>query len=192
MEELKLITAANIINLRVAAGMTQAELAAKLNYSDKSVSKWERGEAIPDAYVLKQIAAIFDVTVDWLLNSHDGWKPQKQPKVLEFRSDIVVTIAMISIWALALLAFIIGWLNGVWLWQAFVWAAPISLTTLLVLNSIWHKGRNNTLIVAALTLSVLLLIYCSFWQKNWWQLFLLIIPVEVVVFLAFRVKKKTK
>ena len=71
MDELKLIFASNLIRLRTAAGMTQAELAEKINYSDKSISKWERGEAIPDAFVLKQMAAIFKVTVDYLLTSND-------------------------------------------------------------------------------------------------------------------------
>ena len=55
MDELKLIFASNLIRLRTAAGMTQAELGEQLNYSDKSISKWERGEAIPDAMVLKRI-----------------------------------------------------------------------------------------------------------------------------------------
>ena len=67
LTELKLVTASNIINERTKAGMTQAELGAKLNYSDKSVSKWERGEAIPDAFVLTQMAELFGVTVDYLL-----------------------------------------------------------------------------------------------------------------------------
>jgi len=74
LAELKLITASNIINLRTAHGLTQAELGAKLNYSDKTISKWERGEAIPDAYVLTQIAELFGVTVDDLLSSHSKWE----------------------------------------------------------------------------------------------------------------------
>ena len=63
MDELKLIFASNLIRLRTAAGMTQAELGEQLNYSDKSISKWERGEAIPDAAVLKRMSEIFGVTV---------------------------------------------------------------------------------------------------------------------------------
>ena len=39
MDELKLIFASNLIRLRTAAGMTQAELGEQLNYSDKSISK---------------------------------------------------------------------------------------------------------------------------------------------------------
>ena len=72
LSELKLVAASNIISLRTKAGLTQAELGAKLNYSDKSISKWERGEAIPDAYVLSEMAEIFGVTVDYILSSHDG------------------------------------------------------------------------------------------------------------------------
>ena len=51
--------------------MTQAELGQRLNYSDKSISKWERGEAIPDAFVLTQMAELFGVTVDYLLCRED-------------------------------------------------------------------------------------------------------------------------
>ena len=72
MDELKLIFASNLIRLRTAAGMTQAELGEQLNYSDKSISKWERGEAIPDAAVLKRMSEIFGVTVDYLLDEHDA------------------------------------------------------------------------------------------------------------------------
>ncbi|MBP5780548.1 MAG: helix-turn-helix transcriptional regulator, partial [Clostridia bacterium] len=66
MEEYKQIISNNISHLRRSKGMTQAELAEKLNYTDKAISKWERGESIPDAIVLKQIADMFGVSVDYL------------------------------------------------------------------------------------------------------------------------------
>lgn len=53
MKEIETVLASNIIQLRRQAGMTQIDLAAKLNYSDKSVSKWERAESLPDIAVLK-------------------------------------------------------------------------------------------------------------------------------------------
>ena len=67
MEPIKSTIAKNIVRLRQASGMTQAELAAKLNYSDKAVSKWERGESLPDVAVLAQIADLFQVSMDWLV-----------------------------------------------------------------------------------------------------------------------------
>ena len=64
MEDMKTIIAKNIIRLRKNANLTQAELAEKLSYTDKAVSKWERGESIPDVIVMKQLADLFQVRVD--------------------------------------------------------------------------------------------------------------------------------
>ena len=71
MENLKLIIAKNITELRRAASMTQLDLAQKLNYSDKAVSKWERAESVPDISVLKSVAELFGVKVDNLITDHD-------------------------------------------------------------------------------------------------------------------------
>ena len=51
MENIELVNqtiAKNLIFYRKAAGLTQAEVAQKINYSDKSVSKWESGNGVPD------------------------------------------------------------------------------------------------------------------------------------------------
>ena len=72
MEDLKVTIAKNIQTLRKNTGLTQSGLAERLNYSDKAVSKWERGESLPDIAVLKEIADLFGVSVDYLLSdSHD-------------------------------------------------------------------------------------------------------------------------
>ena len=75
MKDIKPIIAVNLSNLRKEKGLTQAELAEKLLYSDKSVSKWERAESVPDIYVLNSIAEMFGVTVDYLLQEH---KPEEK------------------------------------------------------------------------------------------------------------------
>ena len=67
MEEVKDIVAKNIHELRKKNNMTQLELAEKLNYSDKTVSKWEKGENSPDITVLVEIANIFGVSLDYLV-----------------------------------------------------------------------------------------------------------------------------
>ena len=192
VDDLKAITAGNIINLRTKAGMTQLELAEKLNYSDKSVSKWERAEALPDAYVLKKLSEIFGVTVDYLLTSHDGWPPVVTNDDLRHRTKTITKIAIVGIWTLATLIFIILWLLGDFRWIIFVYAIPVSLITLLVLNSIWEKGRNNYYIIAALIEGIITSIYLTFLEKNWWQIFILIIPAWIVVFLCSRLHKRKK
>jgi transcriptional regulator with XRE-family HTH domain len=73
MSDLKTIIARNIIELRRKNNMTQLELAEKLNYTDKAVSKWERGESLPDIAVLKTIADMFGVGLDYLVSEdHSG------------------------------------------------------------------------------------------------------------------------
>ena len=189
MEDLKFIRAANIISLRTKAGMTQAQLAELLNYSDKSVSKWERAEAVPDAYVLKHMSEIFGVSVDYLLSSHNDWEPISQKQKRRYRSEIIVLISMAGIWTLAFFIFIIGWILGHMLWLVFIYAVPISLITLLVFNSVWENGKRNYYIVSTLVASIFVMVYLTLLRWNPWQLLLLIIPAELIVFLAFRVKK---
>lgn len=194
MDDLKVITASNIINLRTAKGMTQAELGELLSYSDKSVSKWERAEAVPDAYVLKKMSEIFGVTVDYILNSHDSWEKPESFKKAErgFRSKVITAVAIAGIWTLASLIYIIGWLLESNWWLLFIYALPVSLITLLVLNSVWENGKNNRHIIYALVASVFLTIYLTFISYNPWQILLLLIPAELIVFLSFRIKKSHK
>ena len=181
--------AANLTALRTAAGMTQLDLADRLHYSDKSVSKWERGEALPDVLVLWQLAQIFGVTTDDLLREHT-----EKPVTVKAKShtDTITAIVMIGIWTLSLLVFIVLWLCGRILWLVFPAALPVSLITLVVLNSIWRGGKGNLLIVSLMVASVLLLLYCIFYTHHFWQLFLLMIPAEALIWLGFRLKRHKK
>ena len=194
VDDLKVITASNIINLRTAKGMTQAELGELLNYSDKSVSKWERAEAVPDAYVLKNMSEIFGVSVDYLLNSHDSWERPESFKKEErnFHSNVITILVIFGIWTLAFLIYIIGWLLEANWWLLFVYAVPVSLITFLVLNSVWEQGKNNRHIIYALVASIFITVYITFRSYNPWQILLLLIPAELIVFLSFRIKKSHK
>ena len=194
MDDLKVITASNIIHLRTAKGMTQAELGELLNYSDKSVSKWERAEAVPDAYVLKKMSGIFGVSVDYLLSSHDSWERPESFKKEErnFHSNVITILVIFGIWTLAFLIYIIGWLLEANWWLLFVYAVPVSLITFLVLNSVWEQGKNNRHIIYALVASIFITVYITFRSYNPWQILLLLIPAELIVFLSFRIKKSHK
>lgn len=192
MDELRLCIASNIIRLRTAAGMTQAELGEKLNYSDKTISKWERADGMPDAYVLTQLGRIFGVSVDYLLSDHDDWegdRKKKEKNAKEFSAGVVTLVSVAGIWTLAMLVFVIFWMVGSIHWIIFVTAVPATLITLLVFNSVWRRGKNNFWIVALLLLSLVCLIYLALIKYNPWQLFLVLIPGEIVVFLSFRIKK---
>lgn len=196
MDELKLVFASNLIKLRTDARMTQVELGEKLNYSDKTISKWERAESIPDAFVLKQLGAIFEVSVDHLLSSHDQWEDslsgKKQKSEAKYDSFFITMVSIAGIGTLAVLIFVIFWVLGSIEWSIFAYAVPVSLITLLVLNSIWNGGKNNLLIVASLVFCIIAIIYIALIEYQPWQLFLVVIPAELVVFLSFKIRKRNK
>ena len=194
MEDLKQIVAENITRLRTAANLTQAELGSMVNYSDKSISKWERGDAIPDVRVLLQLAQIFGVTVDDLLKPHDGQQPLRSSGQWHSRysSTVITMVAIAGIWTLALLIFALLWMSGTIYWLVFVFAVPLTLVTWLILNSVWKAGRYNYFIVSGLILSITLAIYLALLPHTWWQLFLPAIPAELIAYLSFHIKRKRK
>ena len=193
MDELKLIFASNLIRLRTAAGMTQAELGEQLNYSDKSISKWERGEAIPDAAVLKRMSEIFGVTVDYLLNEHDAWQPGPEPAACDRSHHAIILVALMGIVTLAVLVFVVLWL---WLgaveWIVFACFVPAAVNTYLVLNSVFFGGRGNLYVVLGLVASIFAVGYLVLLRfgMNFWQLFLIVIPAEAVVYFSFHIRAK--
>ena len=197
LDELKLVTAGNLINLRTGAGMTQAELGAKLNYSDKSISKWERGEAIPDAYVLTQIAELFGVSVDYILSSHDAWEPTVAPEDprqdVVYSTSVITAIAVVGVWTLALTAFVTLWLAVDQLrWQIFVAAFPVSVLTWMVLMCVFKRTRHLKYMVALFVLSIFVCVYLLLLNRNPWQIFMIAVLAEVIVFLSFHVQKKPR
>ncbi len=193
MDELKKIVAKNITELRLACNMTQLELGREISYSDKAVSKWERGEAIPDAYVLLQLSRLFGVTVDYLLTGHGE---EDSPKVTVLKSApanhlVVALISITGVWTLAALIYVILLLSGINHPMIFQYAVTVCTIVLTVMNTLWGKRIYNLFIISALVWSILLTIYLIFFalSYNWWQLLILGIPAEVIICLCFIVKK---
>ena len=192
MDNFKKIVAENIIRLRTAKSMTQAELGEMLSYSDKSISKWERADALPDAYVLKKIAEVFSVTVDYLLSEHSPDEKIAVEKPRTYSRSVISIITLISIWTLALFAFVVTWLCGMPTPLIFAYTAPVSLVVLLVLNSVWGIGKLNMFIISGIVWGIITCVYLTFYQSNWWQLFIVGFPAQIIIILSFFIKKKRK
>ncbi|MFA7637461.1 MAG: helix-turn-helix transcriptional regulator [Monoglobales bacterium] len=191
MEDLKVIVASNISRLRKDFGLTQAELAEKINYSDKSVSKWERADALPDLNVTKQLADLFGVSVDFLLTTHTEWKiTPPEHNTPSYDSDIITAIAMVGIFAAALLIFLIFFFIGNVIWEIFAYSIGVALICLLVLNNVWKKRRHNLLIISLIVLWVFSVVYISLRKANLWPLLFLLLPAELIVFLSFKIKRR--
>lgn len=201
-EKVKARIGANIAFYRKQAGMTQAGLAEKLNYSDKAISKWERGESIPDVLTMMQLASLFGVSVDDLLGDVNALP--ENPTTLEAamnqvselalkrkaNKNIILGLSSTLVWFVALLIFV-GFstfdIRNSWL--AFFYAVPVNAIVLLSLRSAWHDFRWNKALISIIVWGSLLSIYVSILalaRFNAWKIFLLGIPGQIAIFLWFR------
>ncbi len=197
MEDIKKIISKNIQMLRKDASMTQSELAERLNYSDKAVSKWERGESVPDVVVLKQIADLFGVTVDYLIEAeHDLTSMSLATKKIIRKNRLIISLlATAMVWLLATIAFVVLGLvmhTVSRVWTAYLVAVPVSCIVLLVFNSIWGRTKLNFVIISVLIWSVLATLYIILSIKELWLIFVLGIPAQIIVLLWSNLDLKRK
>lgn len=210
-EKLKSQLGANIAAYRKRASLTQLGLAEKLNYSDKAVSKWERGESMPDVLTLTQLAELFDITVNDLLMDPDALPEQTGvmeravgkavEKTLKRKADkkIILMLCSVLVWFVALLAFVVVFSLDVpdkWKsFMAFIYAIPVNSIVAVSLNSAWRDFRRNKLFVSGIVWGSLLSIYLSlliFCGVNIWLLFLLGIPGQLAILLWGKLFHKPK
>lgn len=193
MSDIKTAFAENLQILRKEAHITQSELAEKLNYSDKAISKWERAEAIPDVMTVKEIADTFGVTVDWLLESEH--KTVRTAARREQKNRLIISLlATVLVWLIATVVFVCLEPSGVAGgrgWMVFVYAVPLSCIVLLVFNSIWGKVKYNFYLITGLVWSTLASLYLSFFTfalSNVWLVFIIGIPGQIIIILWSRLK----
>lgn len=206
-EKLKNQLGANIAAYRKQNGYTQAALAEKLNYSGKAVSKWERGESLPDLLTLVQLSELFGITTDDLLRDNNAL-PENVGKVekvmgravektLKRKADkrIIQQLCAILVAFVALLVYVICQSFGVPnSWVSFIYAIPVTAIVLLSLRSAWRDFRKNPGLISIIMWGSLASIYATvfvFAHFNFWMLFLLGIPGQVAILLWFRMFRKT-
>ena len=194
MEDYKRIIANNITELRKAVPLTQAELAQRLNYSDKAVSKWERGESIPDVLVLKQIADLFGVTVDYLLEDVHPLKATMQsvPRQLKKNRLLITGLSCMLVLLIATFVYVILGLstNVGRLWLSYVYCVPICSIILIVFNSIWGKTKLNFVFITVLVWGILASVYLTIGDYSKWLIFVIGIPAQVIILMWSGIKAR--
>lgn len=207
-EKLKNQLGMNLVMYRKRSGLTQARLAEQLNYSDKAVSKWERGESMPDMVTLVQLAELFEVSLDDLIRD-----PNEIPentggpighameaaveKTLKRKANkrVILGLSSLLVWFVALLVFVVvSSLDISRSWIAFLYAIPADAIVQLSLRSAWRDFRWNKTLISILMWGGLLSLYVSlklFVHVDIWKLFLLGIPGQLAVLLWFRMYAKS-
>ena len=103
-EQFKAIVAKNLANYRKINNLTQLVVGGGVSYSDKAISKWERGESLPDLYTLQKIADLYGITINDLV-----YEKQEiiKPKIIKKTNHLFVTLlSCILVWFIATLTFV--------------------------------------------------------------------------------------
>ena len=205
-KDMNAIIGNNLLKLRKNMKLTQMEVAERFNYSDKSISKWEKGESLPSVEVLCELAQFYNVTLD------DLTKENENPQILEnknlekqattrtprmFSTRLMVTLLSVgAVWLLATILFVVLKLClNINYFMSFMWASVASCVVLIVFNSIWGRMRFLFpiltvllwLLLASLQLQILIPT-----NINIWPVYFLGIPLQILIILWGAMVKKPK
>lgn len=195
MKDVRPIISKNLAMLRKQRGLTQAELAEKLSYSDKAVSRWEHGDTLPDVNVLYELCEFYGITLNDLTNDDCRIEEAQEKKktIMEMKVWRCI-LAGVIIWLLATVIFIYSIATNSIIssaWILFVIAAPVSM----IFFCIFGKGLLNNLAMFILSSCIMWLSFVAIYLSilvfagfNFWQLFFVGIPIEVIIFLTFKMR----
>lgn len=180
-EEIKTNFSENLIKLRKSNNLTQLQLAEKLNYSDKAVSKWEVGSVLPDVETLCNISDFFGITVNDLI-----YKKKEKFSSKLLKNHLFITLLSFGlVWFLSsIIYFILE--EGTSLirpWLTFIIAIPISFIVLVVFTSLWFKRIWQLLSITGLFWGLLLTIYLCIYRFDLWFIFVIGIVGQVLIVL---------
>lgn len=177
---LRKTVAKNIAQYRKAHHDTQLDLATKLNYSDKSVSKWERGESLPDVYILSQIAELYGVSVSALIGEI---QPPRESKPHYHMFILLLSLALTMAVATLLFSMFMICKVDYPAWMFFVYALPVCSIICIVFTSLWWGILWQGVSVSALIWTLGLSLYLSFELENVSLIFLVCAALQVLTLL---------
>ena len=194
MENIKEIIAKNLVELRKSRKFTQQDLAEKLNYSDKAISRWEHAETLPDIETLCKICDIYGVRFEYLLQ-------KEQPKgnnPYVIRTDmpsriVTMCIAVCSVWIAAFVLYMYtSAILGNNRWTLFIWAVPVSCVVCQIYNRMYFMNNAFRCVMCSVAQWTLILaVYLQLLEYNMWMLFIMGVPIQAVIILTTILKYKT-
>lgn len=194
----------NLLKLRKDKKLTQMEVAEKFNYSDKSISKWEKGESMPSIDILCELAEFYGVNLDDLTKENLTPQPVESPKESKkkhtphmFSTKLMITLLSVgAVWLCATVLFVLLKIFAdINYYMTFMWAGVLSFVVLIVFNSIWGRMRylfpilTGLLWLTLVSLQIQIIIHSNI---NIWPIYFLGIPLQVLIILWGALIKKPK
>ena len=195
MEEVNKNIGDNLSALRKEKGLTQLALAEQFNYSDKSISKWEKGESLPSIEVLKKLADFYNVSLDYLTErKHEIVKVNSnQDLVLRTNKTIITLLSICCVWLLSTIAFVLfAILQNNIIWQAYLWALPCSFILCIIFTCIWSNRKHLFKYISFLVWSLILCLYLQLLSYNIWPIFILGTPAQLAIILCANIRPKNR
>ena len=194
MKDVRPIISKNLSMLRKEKGLTQAELAEKLNYSDKAVSRWEHGDTLPDVNMLYELCEFYGITLNDLIN--EDLQAQKNSK-MEYSKEMnnykiwrsILSVSLVWLLATVIFTYSLAILENSSLWILFVWAVPISITTFYVFGKTFLNSLTRFILSSCVMWTAIASIFVTLLPHIFWQLFLIGVPLEAIIFLTYKMKK---
>lgn len=196
MDELKETIAKNLTELRTHAHLTQLQLAEMLNYSDKAVSKWERGEAIPDIRVLIKLAEIYNIKVDDIISSAATQKIVKPKLDTGKKRLLIILLSLGLVWFVATGIFMVFFfipLTESYAWLTFICAPFACAIIATVFSAKWGNWITNMITcsfivwTAAVIFNVFVNVFSDF--DKMYFLYIVAGTFEVLIILWFTLRK---
>lgn len=190
-DDIKTTVASNLIALRKSKNMTQADVANALNYSDKSVSKWEHADSLPDISILSALCDMYGVTLDYLthgnaeellLKTKEDTKPENDRKI----AIAILSVSIIFLCSTIAFVYCYAFRNEPFIfWQAFLWGVPASALVLNNLNRKWLRSKRISTVLKSIFLwSFLACVFVQFFDYTLWLIFIVGIPIEIIIVIS--------
>ena len=189
MDKIREYLPKKLIELRKQNNLTQVELASKINYSDKAISRWEKGEVLPDLETLEMLSEVYDVPLSTFVE-----EKSEAPAIRTTKQDVLSQIFFVcSIWTI--IATVFTYLNiskGQSVWQLFVWGVPATCFILLLLNERKNRKITNFVFGTIFVWSIILCIFLHLISSAPWYIFLIGIPLQGILVIRYLFNFKQK
>lgn len=192
MKNIREIVSANLLALRKQRGLTQMELAKKVNYSDKAISRWEKGEVLPDLETLQTIAKEFNVPLSYLIE--ENMEQKVEGKIKPTKNEILLHMLTICVgWTILTILFVyMQIIYDYTYWQAFVWGIPVTTIITMRFCKKWADFKLKLTLRTILNWSLLASIYVQLLSYNLFLIFIIGVPIQASIIVASLAKPKPR
>ena len=190
MKDIKELVSQNLISLRKQNNLTQVELSEKINYSDKAISRWEKGEVLPSLEILQDLAYLYNVPISYFLEEHpDNYTKNLKEKTINIYTAIMLMI-ILAIWTIAIfLFFVLAQYKDVYYPMCFIWPIPMTAFTVQLVIQYFIKSKYSIIPASIGLWTLIASFYLQKISLNLWPIFLLGIPIQIAIILTDLVKK---